>query len=36
MMVPEMQAVLVRAVAEADGSVTSVYDPFAGSGTTLV
>ena len=36
MMVPEMQAVLVRAVASVDGNVTSVYDPFAGSGTTLV
>lgn len=36
MMVPEMQAVLVRAVARADGNVTSAYDPFAGSGTTLV
>ena len=36
MMVPEMQSVLVEAVATADGHVRSVYDPFVGSGTTLV
>ena len=36
MMVPEMQAVLVKAVVAADGGVESVYDPFAGCGTTLV
>lgn len=36
MMVPEMQAVLVEAVAVADGGIGSVYDPFAGCGTTLV
>ena len=36
MMVPAMQAVLVRAVARADRCVGSVFDPFAGSGTTLV
>ena len=36
MMVPEMQAELVKAVATADQHVTSVCDPFAGSGTTLV
>lgn len=36
MMVPEMQSVLVKAVATADGSVRSVCDPFVGSGTTLV
>lgn len=36
MMVPEMQAVLVKAVATAARDVSSVYDPFAGSGTTLV
>ena len=36
MMVPDMQAELVKAVATADQHVTSVYDPFAGSGTTLV
>ena len=36
MMVPEMQAVLVKAVVSADGEVGSVYDPFAGCGTTLV
>ena len=36
MMVPEMQAVLVKAVVSADGGVGSVYDPFAGCGTTLV
>ena len=36
MMVPAMQAVLVKAVACADKRVTSVFDPFAGSGTTLV
>ena len=31
-----MQSVLVKAVATADGRVRSVYDPFVGSGTTLV
>ena len=36
MMVPAMQAVLVSVVADADGHVTGVLDPFAGSGTTLV
>ena len=36
MMVPAMQAVLIKVVAEVDGRVTRVFDPFAGSGTTLV
>ena len=36
MMVPEMQAVLVKAVTAAEQRVEMVYDPFAGSGTTLV
>ena len=36
MMVPEMQAVLMKAVVAADGGVGRVYDPFAGCGTTLV
>ena len=36
MMVPEMQAVLLKAVAAAHGRVSRVYDPFAGCGTTLV
>ena len=36
MMVPAMQAVLIKMVAEVDGRVTRVFDPFAGSGTTLV
>ena len=36
MMVPEMQAVLVKAVTAAYGRVGRVYDPFAGCGTTLV
>lgn len=36
MMVPAMQAELMGVVADADGSVTRVLDPFAGSGTTLV
>ena len=36
MMVPEMQAVLMKAVVTADGGVGRVYDPFAGCGTTLV
>ena len=31
-----MQAVLIKVVAEVDGRVTRVFDPFAGSGTTLV
>ena len=36
MMVPAMQAVLIKVVTEVDGRVTRVFDPFAGSGTTLV
>ena len=36
MMVPAMQAVLIKVVAGIDGRVTRVFDPFAGSGTTLV
>ena len=36
MMVPAMQAELIGAVAAADGGVTRVFDPFIGSGTTLV
>ena len=36
MMVPAMQAELIRVVADADDGVTRVLDPFAGSGTTLV
>ena len=36
MMVPAMQAVLIKVVTEIDGCVTRVFDPFAGSGTTLV
>ena len=36
MMVPEMQAVLVKAVTAAERRIESVYDPFAGAGTTLV
>ena len=36
MMVPAMQAVLVKAVADVDGCVSRVFDPFTGSGTTLV
>ena len=36
MMVPAMQAELIRAVADADGGVARVFDPFTGSGTTLV
>ena len=36
MMVPEMQAVLVKAVTAAEQRIERVYDPFAGSGTTLV
>lgn len=36
MMVPEMQAVLVKAITTADRRVGRVYDPFAGCGTTLV
>ena len=36
MMVPAMQAVLVQAVTRADEAVRSVFDPFVGSGTTLV
>ncbi len=36
MMVPAMQAVLVKAVADVDECVSRVFDPFAGSGTTLV
>lgn len=36
MMIPAMQAVLLRIVAAVDGRVAAVLDPFAGSGTTLV
>ena len=36
MMVPAMQAVLVKAVADMDACVNRVFDPFTGSGTTLV
>ena len=36
MMVPAMQAVLVKAVVDVDECVSRVFDPFAGSGTTLV
>ena len=36
MMVPLMQATLLRVVAGVDGNVCSVLDPFCGSGTTLV
>ena len=36
MMVPAMQAKLVRVIADADEHVARVLDPFAGSGTTLV
>ena len=36
MMVPAMQAVLIKVVTEVGGRVTRVFDPFAGSGTTLV
>ena len=36
MMVPALQAELMGVVADADGGVTTVLDPFAGSGTTLV
>ena len=36
MMVPAMQAELMRTVAKAGQNVDSVFDPFAGSGTTLV
>ena len=36
MMVPAMQAELIRVIADADGRVTKVLDPFVGSGTTLV
>lgn len=36
MMVPAMQAVLIKVVADIDGGVTRVFDPFVGSGTTLV
>ena len=36
MMVPAMQAELIGVVADADDQVTRVFDPFAGSGTTLV
>lgn len=36
MMVPEMQAVLIKAVVAADGGVRRVYDPFTGCGTTMV
>ena len=36
MMVPAMQAVLIKVVTGVDRRVTRVFDPFAGSGTTLV
>ena len=36
MMVPEMQAVLIKTVTAVYGRVGRVYDPFAGCGTTLV
>ncbi|MDE2847514.1 MAG: DNA methyltransferase [Gemmatimonadota bacterium] len=36
MMVPAMQAVLIKVVSDFDGGVKRVLDPFAGSGTTLV
>ncbi len=36
MMVPGMQAVLIKVVTGVDKHVTRVFDPFAGSGTTLV
>ena len=36
MMVPAMQAVLIKAVTKFDKGVKRVLDPFAGSGTTLV
>ena len=36
MMVPAMQRELVSVVADVDGRVATVCDPFAGSGTTLV
>lgn len=36
MMVPSMQAALLNTVAKIDGSLRSVFDPFCGSGTTLV
>ena len=36
MMVPSMQAVLVSVVADVDGRLDTVLDPFAGSGTTLI
>ncbi|HKI31529.1 MAG TPA: hypothetical protein VKA46_06650 [Gemmataceae bacterium] len=35
MMVPQMQGALIRAVAEARPALTSAFDPFVGSGTTL-
>ena len=36
MMVPAMQAVLIKVVTEFDRDVKRIFDPFAGSGTTLV
>ena len=36
MMVPAMQAELVKSVARSEGKVSKVFDPFVGSGTTLV
>lgn len=36
MMVPAMQAVLVKALVDVDGCVSRVIDPFTGSGTTMV
>ncbi len=35
MMVPAMQGELIDAVLEIDSNVTSIIDPFVGSGTTL-
>lgn len=35
MMVPQMQAELIRAVADTRPGITSAFDPFVGSGTTL-
>lgn len=36
MMVPQMQGELIRAVRQIDSSIGSVFDPFVGSGTTLI
>ncbi len=35
MMVPEMQGELIDLISENDPSISSIYDPFVGSGTTL-